>query len=60
MVENLKYKIRRGLYIDIFPLDGMGNTEEECEQIFARIDRKFKFLLAHTTGIRKGRSVIGV
>lgn len=58
LVENLKYKIRRGLYIDIFPLDGMGDTEEECKQIFAKIDRKFKFLLAHTTGIRKGRSVL--
>ena len=58
LVENLKYKIKRGLYIDIFPLDGMGNTEEECKHNFDIIDKKFKLLLAHTTGIRKGRSVI--
>lgn len=57
LVENLKYKVKRGLYIDIFPLDGMGNSEEECKKNFDIIDRKFKFLLAHTTGIRKGRSV---
>ena len=58
LVENLKYKIRRGLYIDIFPLDGMGDTEEECKATFDVIDSKFKFLLAHTTGIRKGRSAL--
>ncbi len=58
LVENLKYKIKRGLYIDIFPLDGMGDTEEESKQTFNKIDRKFKFLLAHTTGIRNGRSML--
>lgn len=56
LVENLKYKIRRGLYIDIFPLDGMGDTEDESRKRFAAVDRRFKLLLAHTTGIRKGRS----
>ena len=58
LVENLKYKIRRGVYIDIFPLDGMGNTEIESKKHFSKIDRKFKLVLAHTTGIRKGRKLI--
>lgn len=58
LVENLRYKIKRGLYIDIFPLDGMGNTYEESKKHFGKIDRKFKIVLAHTTGIRKGRSLI--
>ena len=58
LVENLRYKIKRGMYIDIFPLDGMGNSEEESQKHFGKIDRKFKLLLAHTTGIRKGRSFI--
>ena len=58
LIENLRYKIKRGLYIDIFPLDGMGDTEKESKQAFAKIDRKFKFILAHTTGIRKGRNAL--
>ncbi|MBQ1310622.1 MAG: LicD family protein [Blautia sp.] len=58
LVENLKYKVRRGLYLDIFPLDGMGDSEEESRRTFGRIDRQFKLLLAHTTGIRKGRSIL--
>ncbi len=56
LVENLKYKIRRGIYIDIFPLDGMGHTKEDSKRNFRKIDRKFKILLAHTTGLRKGRN----
>lgn len=29
LIENVRYKLRRGLYIDIFPLDGAGKFE--CE-----------------------------
>ena len=58
LVENTSYKIKRGIYIDIFPLDGMGNTEEESRKTFSIIDRKFKFLLAHTLGIKKSRSIL--
>ena len=57
LVENQKYKIKRGLYIDVFPLDGFGTTLEEAKQIFKRIDRKRNLLLAKTSGIRKGRSL---
>lgn len=56
LVENTRYHTRRGIYLDIFPLDGMGDTEEESRTRFARIDRRFKLLLARTTGIRRGRS----
>lgn len=31
LVENTRYKIKRGIFIDIFPIDGMGNTEDEAE-----------------------------
>ncbi|MBR1456678.1 MAG: LicD family protein [Oscillospiraceae bacterium] len=55
LVENKKNRIRRGIYLDIFPLDGMGDTEEESRKQFGRVDRRFKFFLARTTGLRKGR-----
>ncbi|MBQ6197303.1 MAG: LicD family protein [Lachnospiraceae bacterium] len=56
LVENTRYKIQRGIYIDIFPLVGMGNNEEESLLHFKKIDKQFKYLLARSTGIRKGRN----
>lgn len=56
LIENTRYKIKRGIYIDIFPLVGTGDTEKESLQRFGMIDRKFNYLLARSTGIRKGRS----
>ncbi len=58
LVENTRFQIRRGIYLDIFPLDGMGDTEEEARRRFGAIDRRFKLLLARTTGIRKGRNIL--
>ena len=56
LVENTRYKTCRGIYLDIFPLVGMGNTEEESKACFAVQDRRFKYFLARTTGIRHGRN----
>lgn len=56
LVENQKYKIKRGLYIDIFPLDGLGNTLDEAKENYKKVERKKNILLIKTSGIRKGRS----
>ena len=56
LIENTRYKTKRGMYIDIFPLDGMGNTEEEASAHLKKIRRHFNLLLSKTTGIRKGRN----
>ncbi|MBO5212800.1 MAG: LicD family protein [Clostridia bacterium] len=58
LIENTKCKIKRGIYIDIFPLDGMGSTENESKQIYSKVKRKHNLLLTRTTGIRKGRSFL--
>lgn len=55
LVENTKHKIKRGIYLDIFPLDGMGNTWEDAEKHMTKIRKTFNLLLCKTTGIRKGR-----
>lgn len=57
LVENTRYQIKRGIYIDIFPLDGAGNTREEAMAFFRGIKRRRQLLLTLTTGIRKGRSL---
>lgn len=55
LIENTKHSIKRGIYLDIFPLDGIGNTKEEAVSNYKRIDRLHNLLVARVTGIRKGR-----
>ncbi len=55
LVENTRYKIKRGIYIDLFPLDGLGNNKNEVASLFKPILNKYHFLLARTCAIRKGR-----
>lgn len=55
LIENNKYKIKRGIYLDIFPLDGIGNSMEEARKNYKSIGRTYNLLLARATGIRKGR-----
>ncbi len=57
LVENTKYKIKRGVYLDIFPLDGMGNSENDSLQHYKKIEKAKKILLTKTTGVRHGRSL---
>lgn len=56
LVENTRYKTRRGIYLDIFPLDGAGDTEQEARNHFAAVKWRRRLLLALTTGIRRERS----
>lgn len=55
LVENTRVPVKRGVYLDIFPLDGAGDSREEGLKLFAPIKRRMELLLAMTTGIRKGR-----
>lgn len=57
LVENTRYKIKRGIFIDIFPLDGTGNEKEESFFFFKSVKRRRNLLLTVTTGIRAGRSL---
>ena len=56
LVENTKRKIKRGIFLDIFPLDGIGNSLEESKSNYAPIYKKYNLLLTRVAGIRKGRS----
>ena len=58
LIENTRYKIKRGIYLDIFPLDGIGNSMEESRRNYAHIQRIHQLLLLKVAGIRKGRSKI--
>ncbi len=56
LIENTKSKIKRGIYLDIFPLDGIGNSLEESRENYRAVEKAFNLLLTRVTGIRKGRA----
>lgn len=56
LIENTRLKIKRGIYLDIFPLDGIGNSEEESKRNYRPIYWKYNLLLTRVTGIRESRS----
>lgn len=56
LVENTRIKCKRGLFIDIFPLDAIGNTFEEANKNFGIFDKKNMFLMTRTCSINKNRS----
>lgn len=55
LTENTRVPVKRGVYLDIFPLDGAGDTKEEAIAFFRPIKRRLALLLTVTTGIRAGR-----
>lgn len=57
LIENTRYKTERGIYIDIFPLDGAGNTYEESVLRFKGIGRKIDLLSTKTCAWRRGRKL---
>ena len=56
LVERTRRNCRRGLYIDVFPLDGVGVDEADMEANFSKVDRLNMFLMTRTCAITKDRS----
>lgn len=56
LVENKRKKPKRGIFIDVFPLDGIGSTKEEALQNFVPIKYKLDLLASRSCAIREGRS----
>lgn len=57
LIENTRYKTKRGVYLDIFPLDGVGDTYEEAVECFCRLEKRVNLILTTTCGWRKGRKL---
>ncbi len=54
-IENTRFKPLRGLDIDIFPLDGIGNTYAESLKNYKKIHFKKGYQYIKTCAFRKGR-----
>lgn len=55
LIENVRYPIKRGIYIDIFPLDGIGNSETDGRKNYRIISNKINLLSTITCAISKRR-----
>lgn len=57
LIEKRRYPIKRGIYIDIFPLDGIGNTMDEARRNYRPFYRNFALYLTITSAFLKRRSL---
>lgn len=55
LVENLRVKTVRGVFLDIFPMDGIGNTIEEVKSNYKRINFLNNLFAARSCTIRSQR-----
>lgn len=55
LVEHAKVDIKRGVFIDVFPLDGIGNTFDEAKKNFKKINMLFALYIARVVAVRSGR-----
>lgn len=58
MTEELRRDVTRGVYIDIFPLDGLGDTLEDALAYYKKIDRMNMLLAMISCTFRKDRSFL--
>ena len=56
LTENAKVQCTRGIYIDLFPLDGVGDAN--WEKNYSKFDRLNMLLMTRTCSIRKGRGLL--
>ena len=55
LIENNRKIVKRGLYIDVFPLDGIGQSYEESLKNYKSIVWRMNFLTARSVAVREGR-----
>lgn len=55
LIENTRFRTKRGVYLDIFPLDGIGDSKEEAVKNFKKIDKWSNLLSTRICAVRKGR-----
>ena len=57
LIENCRCQTKRGIFIDVFPLDGIGNNHEEALNNYKSIQKYDQFLLTRTCKVKKNRKL---
>ena len=58
LIERAKTNIKRGIFIDVFPLDGLGDNIIESKKRFSIINWCSILLISRITAVRKGRKLL--
>ena len=58
LIERSVYNLKRGIYIDVFPLDGFGQTKEDGLKHNKKVAFLDNLLSVRVCAVRKGRSFI--
>lgn len=56
LIENTRFHLKRGVYLDIFPLDGIADSSELVEKNYHYIEKKLNLLGLRTIQIRRDRA----
>ena len=52
LIEDMQSPLKRGVYIDVFPLDGVGDNPKQCKKTYRKIFKSMSFLHAKTHPLR--------
>lgn len=56
LIENYNIPLKRGIFIDVFPLDYLGNGEKDCKVKYKPIKNLYNFYLSRVASISSHRS----
>lgn len=56
LVENKRYKQKKGVFLDVFPLDGLGNDKEDAMKHFKKGEKLFNKFNLRVCAIRPERA----
>lgn len=56
LIENYRKPLKRGIFIDIFPLDGLDNDWERAIKKFDRVKSKYNIFMTKVAAINKKRA----
>ena len=57
LVENTRYRVSRGIYLDLFPLDGAGDSPEDAYRHFKKIERYHYYKNTKVCALNPGRKM---
>lgn len=55
LIEHKRYNVSRGVFLDVFPIDGAGNNLEQAKQNYKKIGNLYRYFLTKVAAVRKGR-----
>ena len=55
LVEHKRYNVSRGVFLDIFPIDGIGEDLEQAKRNYKKIGNLYRYYLTTIAAVRKGR-----